>query len=194
MEYNRVFIVYFQYILMQANNQKPAKDYRLKVSFLGALLRAFGITFLLFMLSSFLLFTGLAPAILIFLLVVFVAVFAYYLAFRWYSPAFPLRVGVVELATPKRVKLVRFEGEPREEKEFKLEELRPSLIDLKGYIHTKSNRNVLITGSSGQGKSKLTRHLLGLMAYQKLIFSFKPGEEYHDLLPRLKAWVSSAVN
>ncbi|MEM3265440.1 MAG: hypothetical protein QXH07_05750, partial [Thermoplasmata archaeon] len=65
-----------------------------------------------------------------------------------------------------------------EEKKYKLGRTKPKRLSLKAYIHTKSNRNVLITGSSGQGKSKLTRHLLSEMPYQKLIFSFKAGEEY----------------
>ena len=54
----------------------------------------------------------------------------------------------------------------------------PFKVDPKAYIHGKSNRNVLITGSGGQRKSKLTHHLLSRMKCQKTIFSFKPGEEY----------------
>jgi hypothetical protein len=153
-------------------------QFRLKVSLLGAFGRAFGITFLLFLIFSFLLFTGYKLLFLRALLAVFVALFAYYAYFRWYSPAFPLQVSIVMLATPKRVKLIQMKGEPPEEHEFKLEQLRPTKISLKDYIHEKSNRNVLITGSSGQGKSKLTRHLLSQMQYQKAIFSFKAGEEY----------------
>ncbi|HUC38929.1 MAG TPA: ATP-binding protein [Candidatus Acidoferrum sp.] len=156
--------------------------FRLRVSFLGALLRAFGITFVVWII--------LLPASLIltvaqvhysfngWLLLLFFIILGYYLAFRWYLPSFPLQVSSEYLATPKRVRLIQQRGEPREEREFKLERLRPSKIDLKDYIHTKSNRNVLITGSSGQGKSKLTRHLLNEMSYQKVIFSFKAGEEY----------------
>src|SRR5208282_5360646 len=51
-------------------------------------------------------------------------------------------------------------------------------VDLKKYIEEKPNRNVMIVGTSGQGKSKLTRYLLELFDNQKVIFSFKPNDEY----------------
>ena len=107
----------------------------------------------------------------------FFAFLAAYLAYNLYNPKPKPGVSVVMLATPSR-KLYTARSEPYEEKKYKLAKARLNQLDLKGYIHGKSNRNVLITGSSGQGKSKLTRHLLGEMPYQKLIFSFKAGEEY----------------
>jgi hypothetical protein len=51
-------------------------------------------------------------------------------------------------------------------------------LDLKNYIINKANRNVMIVGTAGQGKSKLTRYLLELFDNQKVIFSFKPNDEY----------------
>lgn len=51
-------------------------------------------------------------------------------------------------------------------------------VNLKDYILNKPNRNVMIVGTSGQGKSKLTRYLLELFDNQKVIFSFKPNDEY----------------
>ncbi len=51
-------------------------------------------------------------------------------------------------------------------------------VDLKNYIENKANRNVMIVGTSGQGKSLLTRYLLELFDNRKVIFSFKPNDEY----------------
>ena len=64
------------------------------------------------------------------------------------------------------------------EKEPHLAEIVPFRVDLQGYIHSKTNRNVLINGTSGSGKSKLSRYLLNDSKYQKVIFSFKPNDEY----------------
>ncbi|MEM3661746.1 MAG: hypothetical protein QXG73_02880, partial [Candidatus Micrarchaeaceae archaeon] len=111
---------------------------------------------------------------------VFVAVFAAYLVYALYVPSPKPGVSAVMVATPSR-KLVSINAgkvSAYEEKKYRLGRTKPKRLSLKAYIHTKSNRNVLITGSSGQGKSKLTRHLLSEMPYQKLIFSFKAGEEY----------------
>ncbi|MEM0142842.1 MAG: hypothetical protein QXL94_02655 [Candidatus Parvarchaeum sp.] len=60
------------------------------------------------------------------------------------------------VATPSR-KFVSLGAQPAayDEKKFRLAQTKPEQLSLKAYIHTKSNRNVLITGSSGQGKSKL---------------------------------------
>ena len=82
------------------------------------------------------------------------------------------------VATPSRKYVSLGSGGILDEKKYRLARAKPSPLGLKAYIHSKSNCNVLITGSSGQGKSKLTRHLLSEMPYQKLIFSFKAGEEY----------------
>jgi hypothetical protein len=52
-------------------------------------------------------------------------------------------------------------------------------VDLKNYIMQKANGNVMIVGTTGQGKSKLTRYLLEQFAdNRKIIFSFKPNDEY----------------
>ncbi|MEM3404883.1 MAG: hypothetical protein QXV17_05965 [Candidatus Micrarchaeaceae archaeon] len=54
--------------------------------------------------------------------------------------------------------------------------IRP--VDMKNYIAQKANKNIFICGTSGQGKSYLTRYLLSLYDSQKLIFNFKPNDEY----------------
>ena len=51
-------------------------------------------------------------------------------------------------------------------------------VDVLNYLNHKANRNVFICGTSGQGKSFLTRYLLELVPNQKVIFSFKPNDEY----------------
>lgn len=102
-----------------------------------------------------------------------------FLVYALYEPKPKPGVSVVMSATPSRK--VYDLGNPKgsyEEKKYRLAGSKPARLSLKAYVHGKSNRNVLITGSSGQGKSKLTRHLLEEMPYQKLIFSFKAGEEY----------------
>ena len=103
---------------------------------------------------------------------------AAYLAYNLYTPKPKPGVSVVMVATPyRKIYAARAQGS-YEESRYRLARARLSPLGLKGYIHGKSNRNVLITGSSGQGKSKLTRYLLSEMPYQKLVFSFKAGEEY----------------
>ena len=54
-------------------------------------------------------------------------------------------------------------------------------VDIKNYIDHRANRNVFICGTSGQGKSFLTRYLLDLFTNQKIIFNFKPNDEYLKL-------------
>ena len=44
---------------------------------------------------------------------------------------------------------------------FRREECSPKAANLRDYIEHKGNRNVSITGVSGQGKSYLTMHLPG---------------------------------
>ena len=53
-----------------------------------------------------------------------------------------------------------------------------TFFNAKDYINEKSNQNLLITGSSGQGKSKLVRLMLEMFPNPKTIFSFKKGDEY----------------
>ncbi|MDG6991068.1 MAG: ATP-binding protein [Nitrososphaerota archaeon] len=58
---------------------------------------------------------------------------------------------------------------------------RPSeyVLDARKYIEGKANQNVFVCGASGQGKSKLMRRLLALMdGYQRVVFTFKPNDEY----------------
>ncbi|MDE1852207.1 MAG: ATP-binding protein [Thaumarchaeota archaeon] len=58
---------------------------------------------------------------------------------------------------------------------------RPSeyVLDVRKYIEGKANQNVFVCGASGQGKSKLMRRLLALMdGYQRVVFTFKPNDEY----------------
>lgn len=55
-------------------------------------------------------------------------------------------------------------------------------VDLKNYILKKDNRNILICGTPGSGKSLLTRYLLELFNdYQKVIFNFKARDIYLQL-------------
>lgn len=51
-------------------------------------------------------------------------------------------------------------------------------LDLLNYIDYKVNQNVLICGTSGQGKSRLMRYLLYLSTEQKFIFSYKENDDY----------------
>ena len=51
-------------------------------------------------------------------------------------------------------------------------------LDLLNYINEKSNQNVLICGTSGQGKSRLMRYLLYLSHENKVIFSYKENDDY----------------
>ncbi len=51
-------------------------------------------------------------------------------------------------------------------------------LDLLNYIDSKVNQNVLICGTSGQGKSRLMRYLLYLSSEQKIIFSYKEDDDY----------------
>ena len=51
-------------------------------------------------------------------------------------------------------------------------------LDLLNYINEKSNQNVLICGTSGQGKSRLMRYLLYLSRENKVIFSYKENDDY----------------
>lgn len=46
------------------------------------------------------------------------------------------------------------------------------------YIEKKSNQNLLISGATGQGKSKLMRLMLEMMPNPKTIFSYKENDEY----------------
>ena len=64
-----------------------------------------------------------------------------------------------------------------EKGKFRREECTARAIDLRDYIEHKGNRNVSITGVSGQGKSYLTIHLLSKFSEkQRIIFSFKPDD------------------
>ena len=51
-------------------------------------------------------------------------------------------------------------------------------MNLLDYISYKVNQNVLICGTSGQGKSRLMRYLLYLSNEQKFIFSYKENDDY----------------
>ena len=51
-------------------------------------------------------------------------------------------------------------------------------LDLLNYIKEKSNQNILICGTSGQGKSRLMRYLLYLSSENKVIFSYKENDDY----------------
>ena len=72
---------------------------------------------------------------------------------------------------------------------FRREECSPKAANLRDYIEHKGNRNVSITGVSGQGKSYLTMHLLRKFEDRERIrFSFKPDDhEVHLGIPVIDA-------
>jgi hypothetical protein len=72
---------------------------------------------------------------------------------------------------------------------FRREECSPKAANLRDYIEHKGNRNVSITGVSGQGKSYLTMHLLRKFEdRQRIIFSFKSDDhEVHLGIPVIDA-------
>ncbi|MGP6220551.1 hypothetical protein [Caldiplasma sukawensis] len=76
-----------------------------------------------------------------------------------------------------------------EKGKFRREECSARAIDLRDYIEHKGNRNVSITGVSGQGKIYLTIHLLSKFSEkQRIIFSFKPDDhEVHLGIPVIDA-------
>jgi hypothetical protein len=76
-----------------------------------------------------------------------------------------------------------------EKGKFRREECSARAVSLRDYIEHKGNRNVSITGVSGQGKSYLTMHLLSLFQdRQRIIFSFKPDDhEVHLGIPVIDA-------
>ena len=76
-----------------------------------------------------------------------------------------------------------------EKGKFRRDECTARAIDLRDYIEHKGNRNVSITGVSGQGKSYLTIHLLSKFSEkQRIIFSFKPDDhEVHLGIPVIDA-------
>lgn len=51
-------------------------------------------------------------------------------------------------------------------------------VDLKNYIEQKPNRNLFICGTSGEGKSFLMRYMLEQVDTRKVVFNFKPNDEY----------------
>ncbi len=72
---------------------------------------------------------------------------------------------------------------------FRREECSARATNLRDYVEHKGNRNVSITGVSGQGKSYLTMHLLSKFTdRQRIIFSFKPNDhEVHLGIPVIDA-------
>ena len=76
-----------------------------------------------------------------------------------------------------------------EKGKFRREECSARATNLRDYIEHKGNRNVSITGVSGQGKSYLTMHLLRKFEdRQRIIFSFKPDDhEVHLGIPVIDA-------
>ena len=72
---------------------------------------------------------------------------------------------------------------------FRREECSAKAISLRDYVLHKGNRNVSITGVSGQGKSYLTTHLISIFNDKEtIIFSFKPNDhELHLGIPVIDA-------
>ena len=59
------------------------------------------------------------------------------------------------------------------DKEYNIIKIPVRSLNFLDYIDYKVNQNVLICGTSGQGKSRLMRYLLYLSKEQKFIFSYK---------------------
>ena len=66
----------------------------------------------------------------------------------------------------------------RYERDDRMIRVKIRSLDLLNYISEKSNQNVLICGTSGQGKSRLMRYLLYLSGENKVIFSYKENDDY----------------
>ena len=66
----------------------------------------------------------------------------------------------------------------RYERDDRMIRVKIRSLDLLNYISEKSNQNVLICGTSGQGKSRLMRYLLYLSSENKVIFSYKENDDY----------------
>lgn len=64
------------------------------------------------------------------------------------------------------------------EKDYVMFKVSVRSLNLLNYIDYKVNQNVLICGTSGQGKSRLMRYLLYLSEEQKYIFSYKENDDY----------------
>ncbi len=79
----------------------------------------------------------------------FFALLAAYLAYNLYIPKPKPGVSVVMVATPYRKIYAARAQSSYEESRYRLARARLSPLGLKGYIHSKSNRNVLIAGSRG---------------------------------------------
>ena len=114
--------------------------------------------------------SGILSFFLLFLIHIYAAIFflVFLMAFMvyfLYEPKLKPGVSVVMSATPSRK--VYGLGNPKgpyEEKKYRLAAASPAPLSLGAYIHGKSNRNVRITGFSGQGKSKLTRRVPAKMS------------------------------
>ncbi len=134
---------------------------------------------LLIAIVSFPFFAFAPPLYGFFLIAEFLVCMIYFTRSYLYRPKFPKQVREELVARPqKKASVWAGERGLGEERKPYISKIVPLKLDLLAYVHGKPNRNVLITGSSGQGKSKLSRHLLGLFAYQKVVFSFKPNDEY----------------
>ncbi len=64
------------------------------------------------------------------------------------------------------------------DKEYNIIKIPVRSLNFLDYIGYKVNQNVLICGTSGQGKSRLMRYLLYLSKEQKFIFSYKENDDY----------------
>ena len=60
----------------------------------------------------------------------------------------------------------------------RLIQIGSSPINIAKYILEKSNQNLLVTGATGQGKSKLVHLILEMFSNPKVVFSFKENDEY----------------
>ncbi|MEM4067093.1 MAG: hypothetical protein QXV17_09575 [Candidatus Micrarchaeaceae archaeon] len=116
---------------------------------------------------------------------VFVVVFAAYLIYALYVPSPKPGVSAVMVATPSR-KLVSINAgkvSAYEEKKYKLGRTKPERVSLKAYIHTKSNRNVLIKWKSFKKIAQIKPDVaIGIAGESALDLNIERAEKYRKYL------------
>ena len=78
----------------------------------------------------------------------------------------------------KKVKHIATVRYPINNKKERVRFWRIGKLDTINYLDKKSNQNLLISGATGQGKSKLMRLMIETMPNPKTIFSYKENDEY----------------
>ena len=108
------------------------------------------------------------------------SIYVLYLTASLIATNHPVRKGATVRSSVKSVnKQVYYGNKTPVDRIIERRDIPNKPVDLKKYVLNKANRNVMIVGTAGQGKSKLTRYLLEQFAdNKKIIFSFKPNDEY----------------